>query len=350
MKENIIYEKITNDKIEFQSNEQLLSMIKKIMDKYNLNHNEILLNYFKDKNVLKVFELNRKRYRYTRDGYLSIRSLTYVLVYFDTLLDQLEQLHKRKGISKIFLDSYFMNENKLTNFCSDISGDVFNAYSSTTYDSIKKSNLYLLTNDFLTGLNKMKLYYNIFFGRANNRYLLNYKNELNKEELKYFICKISKNLKNEEIMFIYELLNKNLEQLTKDEEKVMKNIIKTFNKKDSNIIVYPNFLLEEDKFIISNIPQFFKDFEKEMIFSDFENCNKVINKESIEVYTFQVKVNTNTYDCKIRKLLGALHLYLYDEDKIIYKDRIYFLDDIKRFLIIIKEQNRIKENNYSFWN
>ena len=41
MKENIIYEKITNDKIEFQSNEQLLSMIKKIMDKYNLNHNEI---------------------------------------------------------------------------------------------------------------------------------------------------------------------------------------------------------------------------------------------------------------------------------------------------------------------
>ena len=125
-------------------------------------------------------------------------------------------------------------------------------------------------------------------------------------------------------MFIYELLNKNLEQLTKDEEKVMKNIIKTFNKKDSNIIVYPNFLLEEDKVLIANIPQFLKDFEKEMIFSDFENCNKVINKESIEVYTFQVKVNTNTYDCKIRKLLGALHLYLYDEDKIIYKDRIYF--------------------------
>ncbi len=351
MIENIQFESISNVKLAVESNEQLFSLIKKTAEKYKLEHSEIITKYFEGKNLLKIFELNRRRYKYTRDGYLSKLSLTYILVYFDIFLTSLEKIYRRKSISQSFLDEYFEDENKLTYFCSDIVGEVFNVkYRNLSNANIERNVHILLVYDFLTGLNKMKLYYNIYFGRVCNRYIMNYKTDKEKDEILYFIYKISKDLKDNEILYIYNLCKKNMEKLTKQEHRIMKNIVNTFDKKDSNIIVQPNFLLEEDIKIIESIPNFLKKATQEMTFSDFKNSSTVISKEGIEVYKFQVKVNINTYDFKVRKILGKLHFYLYDEEKIIYKDRIYFLDDLNRFLIVIKEYNKIKENNYNFWN
>lgn len=350
MKMDISFETISNEQLIIKSNKQLLNLIKDILEKYKLSRREIIINYFNDKDLLKVFELSRRRYKFTRESYLSNLSLTYILVYFNSLLETLEIIHKRKSISKTFLDNYFEDENKLTCFCSDLAGDVFNKYTELSEQKIVRKNNILLFDDFFTGLNKMKLFYNIYFGKVSNKYIMNYKVDKEDTILRKFVYKISKNLNDVEIMFIYNLQKKDIENLTKEEDKIFKNIIKVFNKKESNIIVNPNFLIDEDKKMLDQIPIFLKNTNYEIIFDNFEHSNKVIGKEAIEVYTFNSIVGRNTYHCKIRKIYGSLHLYLYDGEKIIFKDRIYFLEDLKRFIIIIEEQNRFKENEYNFWN
>lgn len=350
MNKDILFEKINNKKIDIKNNEQLLELICKILKEYKLVHSKILLDFFKNKNLLKVFEFNRRLYKYTPEGYLSKMSLTYALVFFDTFLGQLENLYKRKSISEKFLDSYFENEKKLTCFCSDIVGTVFNKNINSTYFNIERKTMLLLTDEFLTGLNKMKLYYNIYFGKASNKHIMNYKNEISHEELLEFIYKISKDLKDEEIMYIYSLCKKDMEELSKSEIKILDNIIKSFSKKKSNIIVEPNFLTDEDKNNIQQIPNYLNNIDSMLIFKDFNECNEVISKEILEVCTFIAQIRNAHYICKIRKITGSLHLYIYDNDNIIFRDRIYFLEDLKRFSLIIKEYNTIKENNYNFWN
>lgn len=350
LNKNIPFEEIENNKITLKNNEQLLSLIQKTINECKLKHNEILIKYFKDKNVLKTFEFNRKRYKFIREGYLSKRTLTYVLVYFDILLKQLEQIHKRKSISNIFLDLYFENESKLSCFCNNIVGDIFDVHKLPSYDFIEKRSMLILTDDFLTGLNKMKLYYNMFFGKTNIRYLMNYKNELNNERLKDFIYRISKNLNDKEIMFIYILCKRDIESLSKEDIKFLENIVKTFSMKKSNIIVEPNFLTNEDNEFIKKISTFLNGIDNKIVFKDYEKCSKVINKDSIEVYTFLANIGNNIYHCKVRKMIGLLHLFVYDNQKIIFKDRIYFLEDLKRFVIVIKEYNTLKENSINFWN
>lgn len=350
MKKDISFEKINNNRLYMENNEQLLSLIQDIMKKYELEHSEIIFAYFKDKDLLKIFELNRRRYKFTREGYLSDLSLSYILVYFDKLLEKLELMHKRKSISDCFLDKYFENDDKLTYFCSDIVGDVFNVHTRLSISSIENHISVLLFNDFLTGLHKMKLYYNIFIGRVSNKYIMKFKSEVNDSKLLDFVNRISINLTDDEIMYIYNLCKRNMEELSKDQFKTMNNIIKSFNKKKSHIIVQPNYLIDEDKILIKNIPNFLKNQDSGITFKNFQDCSNVLKQEANEVYIFIAEINKNIYTCKIRKMMGALYLYIYDDQNIIYKDRIYFLEDLKRFVLIIKEQNMIKVNNNNFWN
>lgn len=348
MKENILFETISNEKLKIENNNQLLDLIKSILAKYKLSYSEILINYLKDKNLLKIFELSRRRYRYTRESYLSDLSLTYILVYLNSLLERLEEIHERKSISECFLDKFFEDENKLTYFFSDLVGDVFNKHTELSKEKIVKRNNILLFDTFLTGLNKMKLKYNIYFGRVSNKFIMNYKTDKEPNVLQKFVYTISNDLSDKEILFIYNLPKKDVEQLTNEESKIFENIIKKFRKKGSKFIVKPNFLIEEDIKLLEQVPRFLSSNNK-IIFDDFQNCNEVLGKEALEVYTFNCTVNKNVYFCKIRKIYGALHLYFYDEDTIIFKDRIYFLEDLRRFLIVIEEYNQIKENDIDFW-
>ena len=70
MKMDISFETISNEQLIIKSNKQLLNLIKDILEKYKLSHSEIIINYFNDKDLLKVFELSRRRYKFTRESYL----------------------------------------------------------------------------------------------------------------------------------------------------------------------------------------------------------------------------------------------------------------------------------------
>lgn len=347
MLEEINFENINNDKLELEYNEQLFLLIKKILMDYKLKYGNILLGFFSDKNLLKIFKLNRKQYGYNKDSYLSILSLTYILIYFDKLLQNLYNAHKDDKIIKIFLNEFFEDENKLSYFCNDLVGDVFNKNAELSISKINDKSAMLLIDTFFNSIHKIKLYYNIHFGRVSNKYIINYKKEIKKSSiLLNFIYKISKNLTNNDIIFIYNLYRKNIDELTESDFETLTNIVNNFSK--NQIVVKPNFLIEEDFNIIERIPKFLISNNQRLIFNNFQNCNRMLKKEEIEVLTFDCHIGKYTYLCKIRKLIGSLHFCLYNSEKLIFKDRIYFLEDLNRIIILIKEHNQLEESEYNF--
>lgn len=349
MNHDISFENICNDKLDLENNEQILNLTQKILEKYKLTYSEIIFNFLMGKDLLKIFELNRKLYKFIKESYLSELSLTYILVYLENLLESAEEIYRRKSLLKVFLKDYFEDINKLIFFCNEIVGDVFNKKINVSQFSIKNKSKSLLINDFLVGLNKLKLYYSIYFGKVNNRDVLKFKSETDRDTILIFIYKISSNLTNNEIMYLCNLFSKDMEKLSKRDFNIIKNIIKRISNDKSKIIVKSNSLGKDDEVLIKQLPTFLNKIDSEIIFRDFQNSNKIINKEGIEVHNFVAEVNENIYNLKIRKIAGSLILYIFDQQKILYKDRIYFLEDLRRFVLIIKEKNRIKENFISFW-
>lgn len=344
---NEILKKISNDKLNVETNEELFDLIKQILSNYAFKYNDILLDFLKDRNLLKIFKLNRKQYGYRKESYLSNLSLTYILIYLDNLLKTLDETHVNKKISTIFLKEYFDDENKLISFVNSVVGDVFDNEAELSTYIIKEKNKKFLTDNFLIGIHKTKLYYNIYFGKICNRYIINYKKEVkNNDILLKFIYKVTKNLNTTEIIFIYNLNNKEIEKLTSAEQEILTDIVNAFSK--NNIVVKNNLLVEEDVILIKQIPKFLANNEK-IIFNNFQECNRILKKEEREFLTFDCYIKEKLYFCKIRKTSGSLHFCLYDDTKLILKDRIYYLDDLNRFIILIDEYNQIIEKEYNFW-
>lgn len=349
MLEEINFKNINNDKLKLEDNKQLFFLIKEISGDYKLKYSNILLVFFSDKNLLKIFKLNRKQYGYNKDSYLSLLSLTYILIYMDKLLQNLYNLHKNNKLIEIFLNEFFEDENKLISFYNNLAGDVFNENTKLSMFKINDKSAMQLIDIFLTSIHKLKLYYNINFGKVNNKNIINYKKEVKESSiLLNFIYRITKNLADDEIMFIYNLYQKNIEQLTKSDFEILTNIVSNFSKK--YIIVKSNFLLKEDFNLIKKITEFLINYNnnRKLIFDNFQNCIWMLKKEEMEVLTFDCHIEKYTYMCKIRKLVGSLHFCLYNNEKLIFKERIYYLDDLNRIIIMIKEHNQLEESEYNF--
>ena len=53
---NEILKKISNDKLNVETNEELFDLIKQILSNYAFKYNDILLDFLKDRNLLKIFK------------------------------------------------------------------------------------------------------------------------------------------------------------------------------------------------------------------------------------------------------------------------------------------------------
>jgi len=314
---------------------KILNEIVKIIYKYDFKHGQLLITFFEeiDLNYIFLLDTNLKS-KFKISNYFILNIINYFNLFIDISKNifnyDYDFLYK-------FMVICFSDKKKNYNILRQYltSGKQFS-------HNMKKDVSLFLKNGFSRGFLRTKNQYYIKMGLNDNSKLRTFALSDTNDILNQ-IKKISCKLSQESILNIYYLSLKNDKELADEEIQKINRLAEDIACSIPNSIVISNSVgfVEQNliELYISNLKERI-DKNKSMNYSDFVIYNQ--NKNSYMTFSFEGKISylKKNYNIYIKKSKDEIYMYLKNENKTLFKDRIFTADDSNRVLEYIKYDNQ----------